>query len=171
MPARIEVNKGDRYGRLAIIKEEPPIKPNGYKKRMFLCECECGNKTIVRLEYLRNGHTKSCGCLRAKMAHKTKETHGMAGSKLYNIWNGMKQRCTNDNTKSFKYYGAKGIEVCDEWQDFEPFYEWAMENGYKEGLSIDRKNPYKNYYPENCRWIPRDEQIYTRRDMVEIEND
>lgn len=164
-PERLDIEKGERYGRLTIMEEKPPIKPNGYKKRMFLCKCECGSETIVRLEYLRSGHTKSCGCLRSIKG--SEETHGMAGSRIYLIWNGMKQRCYNEKVKSYKYYGAKGVEVCDEWHDFEPFYEWAIHNGYEDDLTIDRIDPYGDYTPENCRWIPKEEQPKTRRDRIE----
>ena len=70
----------------------------------------------------------------------------------------MKQRCTNPNTKDYRYYGAKGIQVCDEWKEFENFFYWAMANGYKDGLTIERKDNDKNYEPSNCTWIPANRQ-------------
>ena len=93
--------------------------------------------------------------------------HGKSHSRLYQIWNSMKQRCSNPNAISYKYYGAKGITVCDEWKtSFQAFYEWAMANGYAENLSIDRIDANDNYCPKNCRWATNEEQqnhtSYTR---------
>jgi hypothetical protein len=85
-------------------------------------------------------------------------THGDFGTKLYNVWNGMKTRCYNKNHKYYDDYGGRGIEVCDEWLKYIPFKEWAISNGYKEGLSIDRIDVDGNYEPSNCRWIPLSEQ-------------
>ena len=84
--------------------------------------------------------------------------HGKSHTRLYHIWNAMKQRCSNPKAISYKYYGEKGVAVCKEWQEFNPFYEWAMTNGYKADLSIDRINRDGNYCPENCRWATIKEQ-------------
>lgn len=84
--------------------------------------------------------------------------HGMKGTRIYDTWLGMKARCNNPKSKDYKYYGGKGIAVCKEWRDdFIVFYNWAMSNGYKEGLTLDRINHDGNYEPANCQWITRSE--------------
>lgn len=87
--------------------------------------------------------------------HKKYEKHGKSDTKLYGVWHGMIQRCENPNSKAAKNYCLKGISVCDEWKVFPNFYEWAMNNGYREGLTLDRKDSNKNYNPDNCRWVDR----------------
>ena len=88
-----------------------------------------------------------------------KVKHGMAHTKIYRVYCRIKQRCYDKNVKEFKYYGGRGIEMCDEWRnDFMAFYTWAMANGYKEGLTIDRKDVNGNYEPSNCCWITQKEQ-------------
>ena len=95
----------------------------------------------------------------------------MKKTKIYSIWNEMRCRCQNPNDKNYKNYGLKGISVCDEWSDFRNFHSWAIGNGYIEGLSIDRINPYGNYEPENCRWITRGQQQRNRSNNIKIEHD
>lgn len=79
--------------------------------------------------------------------------HGMKHSRLYHIWCNMKARCTNPNHDFYNQYGGKGITVCEEWNEFIPFRDWAMNNGYSDNLTIDRENPNEGYSPQNCRWV------------------
>lgn len=103
--------------------------------------------------------TKSCGCLQKEMASKSNTKHGMYKTRIYKSWADMIQRCHNKNEPNYRYCGSKGIIVCDEWKkNFVSFYNWAMSNGYKDNLTIDRINNYGNYEPANCRWITIKEQ-------------
>ena len=113
---------------------------------LFLCEV-CDEHSI---KPLNNGYRdKSCGCARTK--------HGDYGSKLYWIWSEMKKRCKCKTHSRYKYYGKRGIKVCIEWEDYKPFLQWAIVSGYKEGLTIDRKDNNGNYEPSNCHFITRSE--------------
>lgn len=90
---------------------------------------------------------------------------------LYWAWKSMKQRCLNPKCHAFKNYGSRGITVCDAWMDFEPFCEWALNNGYRNGLDLDRKDNSKGYSPDNCRWVSRRENVNNRRKTIFIEID
>ena len=91
------------------------------------------------------------------------KTHGLSCTKLYHCWASMKSRCNNPNSQYYSYYGMRGIKVCEEWYDFKTFYDWAMCNGYSEGLTIDRIDNDKGYNPGNCRWITMREQNKNKR--------
>ena len=117
---------------------------------------------------LISGHTQSCGYKKFESHNKT---HGFKRTKLYGVWSSMKERCNVKSCKSYKHYGARGIKVCDEWSnDYMSFYRWSMENGYSDGLSIERIDVNGNYCPENCKWIPFKEQPRNRRDTVYATN-
>lgn len=152
---------GQRFGSLTVIEYGGIDSTNGYAK--WLCKCDCGNRKTILSRNLRSGATKSCGCLRKKTTSATMKTHGMADSRLYGVWLSMRRRCDNPKTESYRNYGERGISVCNEWEHFEPFMEWAIKNGYHEGLSIDRIDVDGNYGPDNCRWVTMKEQQNNRR--------
>lgn len=151
MAGKLKDITGERFTRLTVIK----LSHIKNRKSYWLCECDCGNEHIVRSDSLKCGNVKSCGCL--NMEAKSIK-HGEWGTKLYFVWAGMKQRCTNPKQKHYDRYGGRGISVCEEWQTYEPFHKWAINAGYKEGLTIDRINNDGNYEPSNCRWVTIAEQ-------------
>ena len=152
---------GKRFGRLTVIKYYGSNK-NG--KSLWLCKCKCGNNKIVLGNSLVTSLTKSCGCYNKEHSKKIHSTHNMSYSKLYKVWQGMKTRCYNPKFIYYNNYGGRGIKICDEWlNDFGKFYDWTINNGYKEGLTIDRINNDGNYEPSNCRWITRAEQNRNQR--------
>lgn len=156
---------GERFGNLVVLERSYNKKPMSGQNAMWLCKCDCGNYSIVSSACLVTGSTKSCGCLLVTM-HKT---HGKSETRLYGIWNAMKQRCFNKNSREYRYYGGRGITVCNEWKtDFVSFEKWAFESGYVQDairgeFTIDRINPDGNYEPSNCRWISISEQQENKR--------
>lgn len=155
---------GTTFGRLKVIE---PVKRG--KKTYWKCICECGKEVVVRIDLLRNGDIKSCGCLKKEMAKARLMKHGETGSRLYYIWRAMKSRCENAKNKKAPIYKNRGIKVCDEWHDYNNFRKWAFNNGYAENLTIDRIDNDGNYCPENCRWVDLITQANNMRTNRRIE--
>lgn len=159
---------GQRFGRLVAISVSGK---NKYGNLIWLCECDCGNKHNVPSGKLVQGKSKSCGCLARETHTRLLERHGITtGGKprTFIIWNGMKARCYNPNATSYKSYGARGISICDEWlgeNGFENFHNWAISNGYDDGLEIDRIDNDGNYEPDNCQWVTKHENRMKQRNM------
>ena len=153
-----------RFGKLIVIER---VENNKKGNAQWLCKCDCGNKKIVTGINLRRKHVQSCGCLRLEKISGSNcclYKHGKTNSRLYTTWHNMKERCLNKKNSRYKYYGARGIKICDEWKnDFMNFYNWAISNGYKDNLTIDRINVNGNYEPLNCRWITIKQQCNNRR--------
>lgn len=165
MPKALKL-EGKKFNRWTVISQAEIKKPGTY----WLCKCECGTIKICKGSDLKIGNTKSCGCLQKANASKYSKKHGLCGTKIYWVWNTMKGRCSNPNDKRFPLYGGRGIKVCEEWKkDFMSFYNWAISNGYKEGLSIDRINNDGNYEPSNCRWVRQIIQSNNTRTNVFLE--
>lgn len=159
---------GKKFGRLTVVSRAENSKSG---KSRWLCVCECGNECIVHGDSLKSGNTKSCGCIRREANHDRATTHGMSNTPLFAVWCAMVSRCKNPNNKSYKHYGARGINVCGEWLDSSKFIEWAIKNGYADGLTIERIDVNKGYEPSNCKWITRKEQARNKTNNVMIEID
>lgn len=157
---------GKHFGKLTVICRGPDRINKSGKSVRWKCICECGVETLVDGRHLKNGHTKSCGCekqISAQKMGKQQATHNRYPTRLYHIWNGLKMRCQNKNNDRFSAYGGRGITVCAEWAgSFETFRDWALANGYRDDLSIDRINVNGDYCPENCRWVSMKTQCENR---------
>lgn len=159
---------GQKFGRLTLIER---VENNKFNQVQWKCRCDCGKEVIVKAYSLTTGQTKSCGCLKKEQNYINiaKVKHNMTNTRLYNIWRDMKSRCLNPNNKRHKFYYDKGIKVCQEWQeDFMNFYDWAMANGYKDNLTLDRINNNGNYEPKNCRWATITEQNNNQSNNIRI---
>ena len=142
---------GKKYGMITVIRRSEKTG-NGKKPTvLWECVCDCGKEMIVSSSALLTGHTVSCGCKKIKHGFSHKE-------RLYNTWGCMRQRCNNPNNTSYEHYGGRGISICDEWNDYVNFRNWAYANGYDDTLSIDRINNDGNYEPSNCRWVNNEVQ-------------
>jgi len=156
---------GRSYSNLTILRRgEDYVKPSGAKDTQWVCLCSCGNEKLIRATSIKNGDTKSCGCISKKATSERFKKHGMTKSKIYAVFTAMKSRCFNKNNKRYDDWGGRGITVCKEWlENPEKFLLWAKKTGYAEGFTLDRIDNDKNYSPSNCRWATYEEQNVNKR--------
>lgn len=151
MAHRVPIDQliGKAYGKLKILSE---ANSRG-RDRFVLCRCECGNEKEYRLADVKFGGSTNCGCIRKEKLRAKHTTHNLSRHPLHRVWMGIKERCYYPKHQKYERYGGRGIKVCDEWKDdFKSFYDWAMANGYKKGLEVDRHpNTDGDYEPSNCR--------------------
>lgn len=157
---------GVKFGRLTVLGRSDNQPKGGYA--IWVCKCDCGNISAVRSYFLTSGHTKSCGCLKKEIVKRKDNKVLIQGvfnknARLYHIWNAMMNRCYSKNNSRYKNYGQIGISVSENWHNPVDFYEWAIGNGYSDGLTIDRKDNSKGYCPENCRWVTNKIQQNNRK--------
>lgn len=157
---------GAVFGKLTVIKR---IGTKG-KQPLYLCHCSCGNEKAVVGGSLRKGDTQSCGCIHHEMMVKRNFKHGLSDRRIKGVRQQMLKRCYDPSCPAYKYYGARGITVCDEWRtSLESFYRWANSSGYERGLTLDREDNNGNYCPENCRWVDRFVQSRNKRGVEKFE--
>ncbi|XIW73885.1 hypothetical protein AB2F28_23195 (plasmid) [Escherichia coli] len=155
---------GKRFGKLVALKYSGISNKQG---RLWDCICDCGNTCLVSYGKLNHGATISCGCV--YNAHRRSvKPHGMSKTPIYRIWLGMRERCEKPTHHAYKWYGGRGIKVCERWQIFENFYADMGER--PEGMSLDRKDVNGDYEPENCRWATFEEQANNTRSNLILEH-
>lgn len=167
---------GQRFNRLVAvcyshIKEYPRSGRNTTLKQPYwVFQCDCGSKVTLSVSSVKAGGSMSCGCWRREASRINNTTHGQAcsstgdASRLYRIWAQMKRRCSLPTVKSYHRYGGRGIRVCDEWTNsFVTFEQWALANGYKSNLTLDRRDNDGHYEPDNCRWVTMVVQANNRK--------
>ena len=151
---------GQRFSRWTALRR---VDNDAQGNARFLCRCDCGTERIVLAKSLRSGGSHSCGCQCLERVKSAANKHGLHKHKLYAVWNSIKHRCLKPYSSVYQSYGGRGIGICDEWLDFEAFYDWAIANGYQEGLQIDRIDNDGNYEPSNCRWVTHKENCNNRK--------
>jgi hypothetical protein len=154
---------GQRFGRLLVVARAEKNLRGGARWR---CLCDCGKTTVLLRQRLRTGHTQSCGCYQREQLGKRSRVHGRQGSLTWRSWQNMITRCYNPNVAKFKYYGGRGITVCDRWRESLGFVRFLADMGERPSFahSIDRfPNIDGNYEPTNCRWATRSQQSKNRR--------
>ena len=157
--------EGQRFGRLVAISDAGRSSAGLV---VWKCRCDCGSEIIMDSHSLRDGNTRSCGCLQREARTQNTRTHGASNTSEYEAWAGMRGRCCNPKDKRFVYYGGRGVTVCERWKSFECFLE-DMGKKPSSGHTLDRKNVNGNYCPENCRWATWLEQQNNRGNNMIVE--
>ena len=164
---------GARFGKLTVVTVKGKRVSGSRFRWYWECVCDCGKTTVARTDSLRRGSVRSCGCLKEAQDRTNlvaNHRHKLSGTRIYHEWVTMKRRCLNESDKRYVDYGGRGIMVCDEWKDKpDAFFEWAIANGYRDDLTIDRIDNNGNYEPSNCRWVTAKEQSRNRRSNVLVE--
>ena len=168
MPGLIELT-GQRFGRLTVVG--PSSNAQTCAQRLWAVVCDCGERRDVQGSNLRGGSTASCGCLArevfSKTAARTNYRHGMTYSPEWRTWSSMLTRCNNEKSKCYRYYGAKGVSICERWRSFENFV--ADVGPRPAGTTLDRIDNSRGYEPENCRWATIDVQNRNRGSILMVE--
>lgn len=150
---------GRRFGRLVVLGRSHIHERRWY----WLCRCDCGVTRAIQGQSLQKGRSRSCGCRRAETLVALKSTHRQSYSAEYYAWQDMKARCSNPKVRSYRNYGARGIQVCERWQlSFDAFFA-DMGRRPSSQHSLDRIENDGNYEPGNCRWATRSEQRKNQR--------
>lgn len=163
---RFPLSVGEQFGKWTVIGSSVLMRKGGKMRPHYPCRCECGREQLVIAAPLRNGLSRQCSECRMDSHGEIVSRHGQYKTKLYGVWVGMKGRCATPTHADYANYGARGIMVCEEWQNFEPFRDWAIGAGYKEGLTIERNDVNGPYAPENCRWVTQKRQMQNTRSTV-----
>ena len=171
MSTKVEIKEGDKFNQLTFVREtKPRIRIDNRKRRRAIFKCDCGSINEYDYFGVKTGHTKRCLSCSRKIGSENRKTHGKVDHPLYRKWRDMKNRCYNSKVDRYKNYGARGIGLCDEWKnDFGAFYNWAIKNGWKKHLQIDRKNNDENYSPGNCRFVTQIENGFNKTNTYYVE--
>jgi hypothetical protein len=169
------ITQGKRYGALTALSQVWLTTANGPRRSMWKCVCDCGALSTVASANLKNGHTKSCGCLKIAATIRAKTTHGATKGRArlpeYKVWTDIKSRCLNPRRHSYACYGGRGITICDEWRsDFAAFFA-HMGPRPSAHHQIDRIDNDRGYEPGNCRWVTKAANVRNRRGSVRLSDD